>query len=189
MLEKEVVKFFQDRKEYERILTAIFEKYKSIGKLSGTFELKELNDEERRILASIHHKYFAAKEAKVSVKKFLDYFCSGRFEGLDFTKVLAIYFKDNLTTYREEKECKKIKKEEFFKELININKGTKSELWLQKALENKGFGYNILIKNYEAYSKNNKLKDFKLLLSAVLNGINSLTFSDSALESLPIIIR
>ncbi|AKN30067.1 hypothetical protein Ccar_04190 [Clostridium carboxidivorans P7] len=186
MLEKEAVKFFQDRKEYERILTAIFEKYKSIGKLSGTFQLKELNDDERRILAPIHHKYFAAKEAKVSVKKFLDHFCSGRFEGLDFTKVLAIYFKDNLTTYREEKEGKKIKKEEFFKELININKGTKSELWLQEALENKGFGYNILIKNYEAYSKDNKLEDFKLLLSAVLNGINSLTFSASALESLPI---
>ena len=145
MLEKEAVKFFQDRKEYKRILTAIFEKYKRLGRFSGTFELKGLTGEECRVLAPLNYKYFNAKEAKVSVKRFIDHFCSGRFEGLDFAKVLVIYFKDDLTTYKEEKEYKERKKEEFFKELLNANRGTRSELWLQEALETKGIGYNILI--------------------------------------------
>lgn len=76
--EKELVKFFQNNKGYTRILTLIFKKYKSLGKLTGTFELKDLTPEERRILAPLHHKYFEAKEAKVSIKKFVNYFCSGK---------------------------------------------------------------------------------------------------------------
>lgn len=91
--EKELVKFFQNNKGYTRILTLIFKKYKSLGKLTGTFELKDLTPEERRILAPLHHKYFKAKEAKVSIKKFVNYFCSGKFEKVDFARVLSIYFK------------------------------------------------------------------------------------------------
>lgn len=91
--EKELVKFFQNNKGYTRILTLIFKKYKSLGKLTGTLELKDLTPEERRILAPLHHKYFEAKEAKVSIKKFVNYFCSGKFEKVDFARVLSIYFK------------------------------------------------------------------------------------------------
>lgn len=184
--ETEAVKLFQSKNEYKRILSEIFKKYKRLGKFSGVFELKDLTEEERRILAPLNYKYFNAKEAKISVKKFLECFCSGRFEGLDFAKVLAIYFKDDLTTYREVKEDEKRKKEEFFKEVLNIDKDTMAELWLKEALETKKFGYNILIKNYEDYNKNDKLEDFKVFLNNVLSGINSLTFNVNDLESLPI---
>lgn len=184
--EKEALKFFQDKKEYKRILTQIFQKYKRLGKLSGTFELKDLTKEEQIILAPLHHKYFAAKEAKVSVKKFVDYFCSGKFQGIDFPKVLAIYFKDDLITYKEEKEDKKRKKEEFFKELLFTNKGTRAAIWLKKALENKSFGYSTINKNYETYNKENKLEEFKVFLNNVFKGLNSLTFSMDDSESLPI---
>ncbi|WP_209700908.1 TIGR02679 domain-containing protein [Clostridium algifaecis] len=184
--EMEAIKFFQSKNEYKRILSEIFKKYKRFGKFTGIFELKDLTEEEKRILAPLNYKYFNAKEAKISVKKFLDYFCSGKFEELDFAKVLEIYFKDDLTTYREEKEDEQRKKEEFFKELLSINKRTIAVVWLQEALEAKKFGYNILIKNYEDYNKNNKLEDFKTFLNNVLSGIDSLTFNANDLESLPI---
>lgn len=183
--EKEAVEFFRHNKEYKRILTAIFEKYKRLGKFSGTFELKELTAEEGRILAPLNHKYFNAKEAKVSVKKFVDYFCSGKFERLDFAKVLTLYFKDDLITYKEERENKGRKKEQFFKELLSMNKDTRAEIWLKDSLENKNFGYNIVNKNYEVYNRENRLEDYKLFLNNVLKGINSLAFNIEALESLP----
>lgn len=182
----EAVKFFQSKNEYKRILGEIFKKYKRLGKFTGTFELKDLTEEERRMLAPLNYKYFNAKKAKISVKKFLNYFCSGKFAGLDFAKVLAIYFKDDLTTYREAKEDEKRKKEEFFKEVLNIDKDTMAEVWLKEALKTKKFGYNILIKNYEDYNKNNKLEDFKVFLNNVLSGIDSLKFNVNDLESLPI---
>lgn len=183
--EKEALKFFQDKKEYKRILTRIFEKYKRLGKLSGNFELKDLTEEERIILAPLHHKYFAAKEAKVSVKKFVDYFCSGKFQGLDFPKVLAIYFKDDLITYKEEKEDNERKKDEFLKKILSINKGTRAEVWIKEMLESKSFGYSIINKNYQVYNKENKLEEFKRILNNVFKGFNSLTFSDTNSESLP----
>lgn len=183
--EKELVKFFQNNKGYTRILTLIFKKYKSLGKLTGTLELKDLTPEERRILAPLHHKYFEAKEAKVSIKKFVNYFCSGKFEKVDFARVLSIYFKDNLVTHKKEREERERKKEEFFKELVLINKGTRAELWLKEILENKNFGYSIINKNYEAYYKENKIDKFKVLLDYILKGFNSLTFNTNDSENLP----
>lgn len=182
----DAVTFLKDKKEYKRILSEIFEKYKRLGKFSGIIELKNLTEEERRILAPLNHKYFNAKEAKVSVKKFVDYFCNGKFEGLDFGKVLAIYFNDELITYREQKEDKQRKKEEFFNTLLMINEDTKGEEWLQYALENKICGYSMVSRNYEAYINENRLESFKSMLNNVIKGINTLTFNVDALESLPI---
>jgi hypothetical protein len=156
-----------------------------LGKLSGNFELKDLTEEERIILAPLHHKYFAAKEPKVSVKKFVDYFCSGKFQGLDFPKVLAIYFKDDLITYKEEKEDNERKKDEFFKKILSINKGTRAEVWIKEMLESKSFGYSIINKNYQVYNKENKLEEFKKILNNVFKGFNSFTFSYEHSESLP----
>lgn len=184
--EKEAVKFFQDNREYTRILTSIFKKYKSLGKLTGNFELKDLTQEERRILAPLHHKYFNAQKARVSIKKFVDYFCSGKFEGIDFSKVLAVYFNDNLSTYKKEREEEEREKENFFKEILFINKGTRSEAWLKEVLGNKSFGYSMISKNYETYYKDNKINEFKLFLNNILKGFNSLTFSSDDSESLPI---
>lgn len=184
--EKETIRFLESKKEYKRILSAIFEKYKRLGKFSGSIELKNLTEEEQRIFAPLNHKFFNAKEAKVSVKKFVDYFCSGKFEGVDFAKVLAIYFKDSLVTYKEEREDKQRKKEKFFDNLLLMNKDTRGVFWLQYALENKRFGYSMVNKNYETYNSDNKLEDFKILLNNILKGINSLTFNIDDSESLPI---
>ncbi|MCG4570771.1 DUF2397 family protein [Clostridium cochlearium] len=103
----------------------------------------------------------------------------------DFARVLSIYFKDNLVTHKKEREERERKKEEFFKELVLINKGTRAELWLKEILENKNFGYSIINKNYEAYYKENKIDKFKVLLDYILKGFNSLTFNTNDSENLP----
>ncbi|MCS4470533.1 hypothetical protein JQ036_05740 [Clostridium botulinum] len=51
----------------------------------------------------------------IYIKKFVDYFCSGKFEEIDLSKVLAAYFKDNLVTYKKEREEKEREKEKFLK--------------------------------------------------------------------------
>lgn len=183
--EKEAVKYLQQNSDYKRILKLIFEKYKRLGKFSGTFNLKELTEGERRILAPLNYKHFNAKEAKEDVKKFVQYFCVGRFEGIDFAKVLELYFKKNLITYKEEKEDKSRRKEEFFKKVIFKNKHTRGAVWLNEVLEKKSFGYATIIKSYENYNNIDKLKEFEAFLNTVLKGINLLSFS-SNVESLPI---
>lgn len=183
--EKEAVIYLQHNSDYKRILKLIFEKYKRLGKFSGTFYLKELTDGERRILAPINHKHFNAKEAKEDVKKIVQHFCVGRFEGIDFAKVLELYFKRELITYKDEKEDKNRKKEEFFRKVILNNKYTRGGAWLNEALQKKDFGYVTIIKSYENYYNKNKLEEFEAFLSTVLKGINLLPFN-SNVESLPI---
>ncbi|KGM96599.1 hypothetical protein Z968_06060 [Clostridium novyi A str. 4552] len=184
--EIEALKFFRDKKEYHRILIEIFKKYKSLGKLSGTFKLKNLTKEEQMILAPLNHKYFVAREANVSIKKFIEYFCSGKFEQIDFTKVLSMYFKDDLITYKEEKMQNRTKKEDFFHELIYNNRGTNAENWIREMISKKNYGYNIINTNYGVYEKNDKICDLKVILDNVFRGFNLLKFQTNYIESLPI---
>lgn len=169
-LEKEMAQFLKsNKKRYHRFLKASLEKYKSLGSLGGSIYLDNINDEERSLLCKIDSKYISLNEAKITVKKFLSVFKNTKYADVDFTKVLKIYFNDELKSNREIKEEKKREKEEFFNSILDEFKNTKAFDWLKYALDNKTYGYNIIIKQFEDNKEN-----FKIVLENVLKAINFL---------------
>ncbi|QXM06568.1 TIGR02679 domain-containing protein [Crassaminicella indica] len=176
---KEAICFLKKHKGYTRILKGIRDKYKQLGKLSGMILLEDLSHEEGIILGAINHKFYAEKTVRLSVKKFLDYFCKGKFEGIDFVEVLKIYFKDDLLTNKELKEIRKNKIEIYFNNVLKEFEGTKGYLWLKTALEEKKYGYNTIIKKYEENPDT-----LKYLLTNIRNAVNNLSFSKNRLTPL-----
>ncbi|TCO77394.1 TIGR02679 domain-containing protein [Marinisporobacter balticus] len=178
---KEAICFLTEQKGYKRILKGILDKYKQLGKLSGMIVLEDLSHEEGIILGAIDYKFYAEKRGKISVKKFVDSFCKGRFEGIDFTEVLKIYFKDDLLTNKALKEMRKNKRETYFFNILNQFENTKAYQWLKAVLDEKNHGYHTLIKKYEESQQ-----DLKYILINIRNALNILSFSKKSLMPLPL---
>lgn len=155
-LEKEASKYLKTKKEYKKIMEAFKEKYKKTGKLTGKIKLNNISKEESLILGSIDYSLFGVSEGSLSVKKFIDFFSQGKFEGIDFIQVLKEYFgENNLKTNKEINENKELVKEEFFVKLFNELKNEKVKLWLKEAIKSKKFGYQSILRGYKEDS--NKL--------------------------------
>ncbi|KYH35068.1 hypothetical protein CLTEP_10610 [Clostridium tepidiprofundi DSM 19306] len=144
----EAVEFLKKNKAYNKILKEILIKYKKLGKLSGMICMENLTSEEAMILAPLNHNFFAEKKGKFSVKKFMDNFSKGRFEGVDFVEVLKVYFDDNLITNKEKRDLETEKREKYFKTILEQCEGTRFEIWLNRALCEKKYGYKIIMKKY-----------------------------------------
>lgn len=148
-LEKEAAIYLKSKKEYNKIMEVFKEKYKKTGKLTGKVKLTNISKEEGLVLGSIDHSLFGAQEGSLSVKKFIDFFSQGKFEGIDFIQVLKEYFGEkNLKTNKEIKENKEVIKEEFFIRLFNELKNEKVKLWLKEALSLKKSGYQSILRGY-----------------------------------------
>ena len=155
-LEKEASQYLKTKKEYKKIMEAFKEKYKKTGKLTGKIKLNNISKEESLILGSIDYSLFGVSEGSLSVKKFIDFFSQGKFEGIDFIQVLKEYFgENNLKTNKEINENKELVKEEFFVKLFNELKNEKVKLWLKEAIKSKKFGYQSILRGYKEDS--NKL--------------------------------
>ncbi|MCT4605658.1 MAG: DUF2399 domain-containing protein [Marinisporobacter sp.] len=176
---KSAIAFLKEGKGYKRILKEILEKYKKIGKLSGMILLEDLSQEEGMILGAIDHKFYTEKRAKFSVKKFIDHFSRGKFEGIDFLEVLKGYFQEQLLTHKEVKERKERKKEIYFSSILKEFENTKEALWLEATINEKKYGYHTMIKKYEESPK-----CLKAILIHIKNAMNSLSFSKERLMPL-----
>lgn len=171
ILEKEMAEFLKsNKKRYHRFLEAILDKYKSLGNIGGSIYIKNLNDEERSLLCKIDSKYINENEARISSKKFFSIFNNTKYAEADFVEVLKIYFKDDLKTNKEIKDEKEKQKNQFFNSILEFYEGTRAVDWIDYALKNKCYGYNILIRRYEEDKK--ALKD---LLKYLFNAVNMLS--------------
>ena len=180
-LEKEMAEFLSsNKKRYHKFLSAILDKYKSLGNIGGSIYIKNLNDEERRLLCKIDSKYISVDEAKISVKKFFSVFNNTKYSEADFVEVLKIYFKNDLKTNREEKQEKEREKNDFFNAILEEYKETTAYTWLDYALRNKCYGYNILIRQYQEDKKS-----LEYVLKHLLEAIN-IIFKDKEKKRLAI---
>jgi uncharacterized protein (TIGR02679 family) len=175
-LTQEAVRYAKSNKNFNRILKEILVKYKSIGRFSGSIILSNINEEESKILGSIDYKLFGKREGKLSIKKFIDYFCEGRFKGLSFEEFMKLYFKDELTTNKELKEKEEERRQSYFHGLTERAKAFKPGVtWLNAALLEKSYGYTSIIKEYEEGEEK---------LYAVMKGLSSVSFNCDKLEPL-----
>ena len=181
-LVKEAVSYAKSKKELNRILKEILFRYKALGRFAGSIELSNITEEESRIIGSIDYKLFGKREVKLSIKRFIEYFTKGRYEGLNFEAFMKEYFKEELTTNKETKEKKEQKKRCFFSKIIEEAEGLAwGAEWLFTAIEEKSYGYTTLMKEYEANRDGLSKK-----LPLVMKALSELPFNSDKLEPLPL---
>ena len=147
--EKQASKFLKENKQFNKLLDAMKEKYIRMGKLTGKISVKDLTSEESLALSSIEPEIYGKSSGDISIKKFVNYFTKGRFEGIDFLEVFNDYYGGTLKTNREDKEEKINKKDDFLNKLIDETKEVHVEIWLKALMEYKKYGYNIFLKQYK----------------------------------------
>lgn len=183
---EDAVRYLKDKDGYKRIMQEIYKKYKRLGKLSGSFTLKNLTKEEGQILAPLDYNFYNAPEAKVSIKRFVENFSKGKFQDIEFVEVLKLYIGKELKTDKEIREEKSIKKNKFFAELIQEMDNTRAGIWLKQTIMSKGKGYITIIKQYESYEGEDKLDKLHAILKNLLKGVNALSYNPKEGELIPI---
>lgn len=167
----EAVQYLKEKPEYEKVVKELHGKYKKTGKLSGSICLEALTEKEVLLLAPLNPDIYEKKGGKVNVKKFIQFFSKGKFEGIDFLAVLSEYVAGELKTNREIKEEKELKKERFFQSIVAESGNDFTKLWLTALQEFKKYGYNIVYKLY----KEDKA-GLKGIINEVSKAIGTLSF-------------
>ncbi|KRQ87416.1 hypothetical protein ABG79_00754 [Caloramator mitchellensis] len=179
---KECVNYFKSTKAYKRMFEAIREKYRSLGNLGGTIELKNLSPDEQEALSGLLKRdYYSKKSASVKIEKIINALENTKFAGIDFEKVLMGYFGEDLISKKEEKRISDEMREKFFGEILKKYEASKAYNWLESSLKNKDNSYKFIIQKYEK----NKA-ELESMLQLTMNAINSLSFDVNNIERLAI---
>ena len=118
-IEREASKFLKENKQFNKLLDAMKENILRMGKLTGKVSVKNLTNEESLALSAIESEIYGKNFGDISIKKFVNYFTKGRFEGIDFLKVFNDYYGGTLKTNKEDKEERVNKKDDFLSNLID----------------------------------------------------------------------
>lgn len=132
-----------------------------MGKLTGKVSVNGLTSSESLALSAIESEIYGKPNGDISIRKFVNYFTKGKFEGIDFLEVFNDYYGGTLKTNKESKEESTNKKDNFLDKLLNETKEPHVEIWLRALIEYKKYGYNIFLKQYK--------EDKKVLKEIVVN--------------------
>lgn len=164
---KDAVNYLKSKKEYDLILREIKDKYIKTGKIIGKVKLKNLTKEQGLLLSSIDYNLYVNLQGDLSIKKFIEDFTKGRFQGVDFLQVINLYFDGEIKTKKEVLEEKELIKDNFFQEILTAMKDEKSRIWLISALEYKKYGYLIILNAYK--SNKEKLREAFIYIDKALS--------------------
>jgi uncharacterized protein (TIGR02679 family) len=175
VLQKECAQYFKSNAGFKRTFEKIREKYESLGNIGGTVVLSNLKAEEKEALTGLFRKDYNKKNVSFKVENFIKALESTKFSGVDFEKVLEIYFGEKLLSRKEEKTIYEVKKSIFFKSIIVSFIDTKGEKWLRYVLESKENAYRIISQRYDE-AKDTLRKN----LLWVCTAYNSLSFDKNS---------
>ena len=171
MQEQDLVTYLKSNEGYTRIVESIIRKYKSLGKLGGSIVLDELTESEVKILAPYDYRVSEARSCKISIKKFAEGMCAGKFQGADFETVLRLYVGSKLCTHKEIKQQQTQKTISFYEKLEKEMESTKVRQWVKEALAQKKHGYYTINKLYGQAP--NQLRKSVLAIDALARYLNT----------------
>lgn len=160
---EECVRYFKQRKIYDRLFIKVADKYRSLGHFGGTVQLSGLSTEDCRHLGGFFRKDFEGRKtvtiSAAAMEKALE---DSRFAGLKWEDILRSYFGEELMGKKEQKQQENAERERFFAQIIETAPESPGGLWLGQVLQEKGEGYLLLTKHYREQPE--KLKANLLLL-------------------------
>ena len=164
---EECIRYFRQRKIYNKLFREVVDKYRSLGHFGGTVQLSGLSREDCRLLGGFFQKDYEGKKtvtiSTAAMEKALE---NSRFAGLRWEDILQGYFGEELVGRKEQKQRENAEREQFFTAITMTAPGSPGSLWLEQVLQGKGEGYLLLAKHYREQPE--KLKRSLLLLLQVI---------------------
>lgn len=172
----ECVKYFKN-KAYKRLFLELRKKWKTYGKPSGYIIIKNATAEEKEAIKLVIGKSYGGPDIKLKVSEFEAALQETKFKGVGLQELLEAYFSESMVTNKNAQMERASKKRKFFEdiqeELADKHEYADAALWLQKALSEKKYGYNLLITEYEKSEKG-----IKIILFYVFQAIARLQLLD-----------
>jgi len=170
---KKCVEYFKNNKGFCRIFNEMKLKWKKYGKMSGVIKICHSEDCEKKAISGFLGKGFFDDLIKFSIADFEKALSETKYAGISLKSIVEGYFSEKLVTNKEIKIIEAQKKKNFFEDLTEILKNRFSEKcvslkWLDEVENNRKFGYNIIISEY------NKSQDIKKIILDVCSAMEYL---------------
>ncbi|MGL4761935.1 MAG: TIGR02679 domain-containing protein [Sarcina sp.] len=178
---KDIKVFLDQNKICEGILKECIKKYKSLGKVSGSFKLKANAEIEKNFLKAFDMNVLDSGTAKIKVKDVEKLF-KNRFVEYEFLEVLEYVEGKKLITNLEKKALKQEDFENFLKDMSNNSDDGIGLTWFCNCIDKKDKLYKYI---HLAYLKRDR-DEFSQVLLIIINMLNNLPVQSEEYVRLPI---
>ena len=167
---KQMAKYFKEKPEYKRLLNGIKSKYINFGEIKGNVVIKNPDNAEAEALSGLMKKdYSKNKSISINLAVLQKRIDESKFYGAELKDIIFEYFKEEITTKKENKNSYENQLSEYFKEIVEQNKNTKIYNTLKEIVESKNQIYYKLKKYY-----NKNKEELRTALINASKGINEL---------------
>lgn len=179
---EEALSYFQKYSVYEKLFFLMKQKYASLGRLGGTFELRGLTLEEQNTLSGFMGIDFAkASAVKISYAKLKAALRRSRFGIFTWEEILTAYYGVPLSINKEVRLLQKEEKDAFLKSCLSICTEKNVKAWLTGLLSNQANGYRIIEKQFASDAR-----ALLKLLHHVIDALEHLPVKYSQRQLLPV---
>ena len=162
--------YFKENQGYTRLFKGIKSKYISLGQIKGNVIISNPTEIEKQAISGLMKKdYSKNKTISINLKKMQQMLDESRFSGVDLKDILNQYFKEEISTKKENALKYEIDLKNFFESILEKNRNTYVYKYLEEIIDCK----NEIYENLKMYY--NREKDIlqKELINAC-KGINNL---------------
>ena len=177
-MEKEFVDYLRYNGHFNRLMIQLRDNYKRLGHLGGTIKIPNATCDELHALEGLLGLSFDGEtDIKITYQKLLKRLAGTKFEQLDFTRVLALYFNKEIVTNRVKRSKREATIEEATQELMSIYQDSSVAAWF----------VHVQTINPQLFSRciNQFLADKSVIIKS-FNAINQLPFWQDAMVSLSV---
>lgn len=176
----ECVDFFKDRKGFHRLLSGVRDKYVSLGYMGGSVRLSNLSSEEKAALTGFLKKdYTHQKSATIRIDSIETAIDQSKFKGLSLQQIVEGYFRESLSTRKEEISRQQIQCEEYFNKFLQAD--DRGADWLRRVLEGKLPPYRLILRKY-----NGEKEQLNRVLKVILPALSQLPVFSGRTERLAV---
>lgn len=175
-MKNECVEYFKKNRGFERALNLMLLKWKKYGRAAGYIVISNPSGEEREAFRRFFGNDFSKNEIKFKMQDFEKTLDEIRFSGVSLEELLEGYFSCRLCTNKNLNEIKQSQKMTFLNKLYLYAEGVdlSGAEWIKAIIEEKKYGYNLVIREYEKSEE-----DAYLSVKNTLNALRYLNFSKS----------
>ena len=180
---KESLDLINSNNIYKKIFSEVYSKYKKYGKITGSFNLKAANNEERRILSNFDSKVLTEGKAKIKCSTVRELF-NRKLKEYSFEELLVKVVGKELKTNKEIKDEEKNQEEKFYDDILKACDNGIGRQWFLEVLYKKKYGYNIIIRKYKSEKEINKLEELNKRIILTINSLNKLPYLNNEYENI-----
>ena len=182
---KESLDLINSNNIYKKIFSEVYSKYKKYGKITGSFNLKAANNEERRILSNFDSKVLMEGKAKIKCSTVRELF-NRKLKEYSFEELLVKVVGKELKTNKEIKDEEKNQEEKFYDDILKACDNGIGRQWFLEVLYKKKYGYNIIIRKYKSEKEINKLEELNKRIILTINSLNKLPYLNNEYENIAV---